>query len=366
MRALVVAAILLVLAVFTRDASAHAVGLSTGEYTAHGSLLTTKLAFARGEVASLVPTLDKNSDGHITASEVDGAHDLITAKILQRIHVTQLKADCTPKLDDAGLTENDGILIGAHYACPKENEAFQVELLILDDLARGHRHVARTVSGSNVHDEVLFGDQRTLTIAPAAGSDASNPDEVKKNSSTVKPGFWGFFLMGIEHILTGYDHLVFVFGLILIRARMKSLLAIISAFTLAHSITLGLATLGIWTPSPRVIEPAIALSIAYVGVDNLWRPNPEKRWRITFPFGLIHGFGFAGALAEIGLPRASIPVALVSFNLGVEAGQLAVLAVLLPVVMGLRKTSFFDPMGVRVLSVVIVIAGLVWFIARLH
>ena len=142
-----------------------------------------------------------------------------------------------------------------------------------------------------------------------------------------------FLRMGIEHILTGYDHLVFLFGLVLIGGRLRSLVGAVTAFTVAHSITLALAVLGVWAPSPRIVEPAIALSIVWVGIENFFVKNAEGRWRITFPFGLIHGFGFAGALREIELPRARVPLALVSFNLGVEVGQLAVMAVVVPLIL---------------------------------
>lgn len=358
-----------------RTAAGHAVGLSTGEYTARGSMLGAKMAFARNEVAQLAPMLDRNGDGHITAAEVTDGKPLLVAKILDRIRVTQVGAECKVGLDDAGLTEQDGMLLGAHWSCSAADKPFTVEMLLLDDLARGHRHVARAVSGENVQDEVLFGDQRTLTVDPAPNGPATETDapdgQVKKNSSDPHPSFGSFFLMGIEHILTGYDHLVFIFGLLLVRARLRSLLAIITAFTVAHSVTLAVATLGIWTPSPRIVEPAIALSIAYVGVDNLLaqrrkdgQQTAEKRWKITFPFGLVHGFGFAGALREIGLPKASIPTALVAFNIGVESGQLAVLAIVLPVVIALRKTSWFETKGVRVASIAVVVAGLVWFVTR--
>ena len=119
---------------------------------------------------------------------------------------------------------------------------------------------------------------------------------------------WAMLKLGVEHILTGADHLVFFFGLILVGRRLRSLIGVVSAFTVAHSITLALAALSIFAPSPRLVEPAIALSIAYVGVENLFVHDASKRWRITFPFGLIHGFGFAGALREIALPRAQVPV----------------------------------------------------------
>jgi hydrogenase/urease accessory protein HupE len=171
--------------------------------------------------------------------------------------------------------------------------------------------------------------------------------------------------MGIEHILTGYDHLVFLFGLVLLRARVKELLAVVTAFTVAHSITLAIATLGFFTPSPKFVEPAIALSIAYVGIENFFVKDASKRWRITFPFGLIHGFGFAGALAEINLPRAQVPVALVTFNLGVEAGQLFAMSLVVPMVMLIRQKEWFEPKGVRVLSGAVALAGGIWFVMRI-
>jgi hydrogenase/urease accessory protein HupE len=170
--------------------------------------------------------------------------------------------------------------------------------------------------------------------------------------------------MGIEHILTGYDHLVFLLGLVLARGRVRQLVGVVTAFTVAHSITLALAAFGVWAPSPRIIEPAIALSIVYVGVENFFVKDASKRWRITFPFGLIHGFGFAGALQEISLPRAQIPGALLSFNLGVEAGQLVVIAVVLPIIFSLRKQDWFEPRAVRVVSGAVAVAGGVWFVLR--
>jgi hydrogenase/urease accessory protein HupE len=361
--------LVLALLLVAERALAHAIGLSTGEYSAHGSTLVVKMAFARNEVAQLAPMLDKNRDGHITAAEVSEAKSLLTEKILRRIRVTQMGAECTPALDDAGLTEQDGILLGAHWSCSAADKPFEVQLDLLDDLARGHRHVARAVSGETTSDTVLFGDQKTIEVPAGAGNESEAPAASK---SDARPGFGSFFRMGIEHILTGYDHLVFLFGLLLIPARLRSLLAIITAFTIAHSLTLGIAVLGIWTPPASVVEPAIALSIAYVGVEDLlasserskWKPDPAKRWRITFPFGLVHGFGFASALKEIGLAKASIPTALVAFNLGVESGQLAVLSVVLPLLIALRKKAWLTDRGVRLASIVVIAAGLVWFVAR--
>jgi hydrogenase/urease accessory protein HupE len=219
------------------------------------------------------------------------------------------------------------------------------------------------VSGAAAHDEVLFRDHRSFSIAPdpTAGADAAAAQPTATHHATSG---WAFFKMGIEHILTGYDHLVFLLGLVLARARVRSLLTIVTAFTIAHSITLAIAVLGVWSPSSRIVEPAIALSIAYVGVENFFVKSADKRWRITFPFGLIHGFGFAGALQEINLPRSSVPTALVTFNLGVEAGQLAVMALILPLIFLLREKSWFEPKVVKIVSGAVALAGGIWFVSR--
>ena len=141
--------------------------------------------------------------------------------------------------------------------------------------------------------------------------------------------------LGIEHILIGIDHLLFVFALLLIVREWRRLVATITAFTLAHSVTLAAATLG-WMSAPQQpVEAVIALSIVFLAMEFIHgrqgRPGAAARWPwlIAFVFGLLHGFGFAGALAEVGLPQQSIPLALVFFNIGVELGQLFFIAVVL-------------------------------------
>jgi hydrogenase/urease accessory protein HupE len=360
----------LAIVLYSPPVEAHAIGLSSGEYSAKGASVVAKLAFARGEVATLAPSIDENRDGHLTPAEVEAARTTLKSKILDRVSVTRGGSACSPTLTDAGLTEQDGLLLTGRWDCASSTQAFEVDVALLDELTRGHRHVARAVSGANVHDEVLYGDHRRFTIAPLmepGTTGASVPGAAEPAASDArarKTSAASFFKMGIEHILTGYDHLVFILGLVLARARFRSLLTVITAFTVAHSITLALAVLNVWAPSSRIVEPAIALSIAYVGVENFFVRDASKRWRITFPFGLIHGFGFAGALQEIALPRSAVPTALVSFNLGVEAGQLSVLAVVLPIVLLLRGKAWFEPLGVRVVSGAVALAGGIWFVAR--
>ena len=152
-----------------------------------------------------------------------------------------------------------------------------------------------------------------------------------------------YLRLGVEHIFTGYDHLSFLFGLLIVagasglRGGARKVLSVVTAFTLAHSVTLIASALGLVTIPPRLVEPAIALSIAYIGVENLVNPSMRWRWLVTFAFGLIHGFGFASVLREIGLPQHGLLLSLVSFNLGVEAGQLAVVVTVLPLLAALVR-----------------------------
>src|SRR6185503_11254312 len=144
--------------------------------------------------------------------------------------------------------------------------------------------------------------------------------------------FAGFLKLGVEHIWTGYDHLMFLFALLLVCPDFKSAIQVVTFFTVAHSITLAFATLNLVWVSGRVVEPAIAASIVYVGVENLIRSEgPKGRWLITFLFGLIHGFGFASILRDLGVASSTtgVTVPLVAFNLGVEAGQIVVAGILL-------------------------------------
>ncbi|HEX2675760.1 MAG TPA: HupE/UreJ family protein [Polyangiales bacterium] len=174
------------------------------------------------------------------------------------------------------------------------------------------------------------------------------------------PALGEYFKLGVEHILTGFDHLLFLAGLVLIGGRLKHLLLAVSAFTLAHSLTLALAVFDVVAPDARLIEVLIALSIAYVGVENLVAPEAATRWRVTFAFGLIHGFGFASALREIGVPEERAAAALALFNGGVEAGQLLVLAFVVPLLTRLQKRERARLWSVRVLSTALVAIGLGW------
>lgn len=337
-----------------RSAWAHAVGVSSGEYRLVGQTLYGDIGIADRELARWLPAIDADHDGAITTEELAAGHDAVARALLGGLTLTTNGQPCPGTLDRAWVLEADGgAVFQTHFACAVPPRRLVLALPLLAGLAPGHRHLARLFRDGKAQATVLDRTHPTWTLL-----DGDAPSSA--------PGMaWSMLKLGVEHILTGFDHLVFLFGLILVGGQLRSLVGVISAFTLAHSLTLALATLSVFAPSPRLVEPAIALSIAYVGVENLFVTDASKRWRVTFPFGLIHGFGFAGTLREIALPRGQVPVALVSFNVGVELGQLAVLSLALPLALAARHAPWFGDRGVKVLSAAIAAGGFALFVARL-
>jgi hydrogenase/urease accessory protein HupE len=177
-----------------------------------------------------------------------------------------------------------------------------------------------------------------------------------------------FVPAGVHHILIGADHLLFLFGLLLLGGSWRRIALIITAFTIGHSITLSLAALNIVDVPGYLVEPAIALSIVVVGVDNLLQrgaPGRDLRTWVAAVFGLVHGFGFASVLREFGLPQEALGWSLFSFNVGVELGQLAAAAVVLSLLAVLRRYSLAARQRVEVIGSVAVIAGgAYWFVER--
>jgi hydrogenase/urease accessory protein HupE len=225
-----------------------------------------------------------------------------------------------------------------------------------------------TITDALVRVQLLDGTYSTTLVRP------SKPwIEIATSRSSLEVAA-AYLMHGVEHILLGYDHLLFVLALILIVRRGRVLLITVTAFTIAHSITLSLATLGlVHVPGPPV-EATIALSILLLACEIIRsdRGQPSLTaqwpWLVAFSFGLLHGFGFAGALAEIGLPKADIPLALLAFNIGVEAGQMVFIAVVLGAlacVRRIRLPAFLERHARPVTIYAIGIMAAYWFIERL-
>jgi hypothetical protein len=293
--------------------------------------------------------------------------------------------------------------------CPEEGP-FELTSDLFADVAPSHLHFARVaLPGGRVWERVLSDHERTWSVAD---SSAPAPD-------TGGTPFVGYVALGVEHILSGGDHLAFVLALLLLAGSLREVAALVTAFTIAHSITLALATLGLVRPRGAGVEALIGFSIALVAAENAWilggrgraipagvaaliaaclvlaalgvgnlsalalaglglfalchfalldraeRPG-RLRAAVAFGFGLVHGFGFAGVLAEMDLPRSRLVPALLGFNLGVEAGQLAVVAVVWPVLQVLARARGGAPRTAvaEVGSAAICGLGIYWFLTR--
>ena len=228
----------------------------------------------------------------------------------------------------------------------------------VDTLGASH-HVIALITWQGGSQSFSFADQTRVAVI------AIKPATSTTSTDNASMSVGSFFFLGVEHIVTGYDHLLFLLALILCGGNLIQLLKIITAFTLAHSITLAAAALNIITLPSVLVEAVIALSIAYVAFENLYpRYAISKRWTISFVFGLMHGFGFSTVLRDIGLPQDNLIWSLLNFNLGVEAGQLAAVVLVLPALFWLRKTVW-EAKVVRVVSAVVMGVGIALFIERI-
>jgi len=331
-------------------ASAHTVGLSQSDFAmAPDGTVRARLVFSKADAARL-GRLDREHDGVLATSEAEAFRQALAKGVVVRAD----GAACPPEVQGGGDAEGDGVGLSIVFTCPSHATRLDVELPLLDGLPAGHRHVLRLSTAQGSVDKLLAGADRaaSLTLEPGPGAGATSVRHEAGGSTFV-----GALELGVEHILTGWDHLLFLAALLLGTRELRGVVAAVSAFTVAHSITLAVAALGIYAPGPRWVEPAIAASIAFVAFQNVLQARPAHRWRVTFAFGLIHGFGFAGALQELTLARERLVPTLLGFNLGVEAGQLVLVALAVPVLARLRRRASFEDPWVRRTSFAMGIVG---------
>jgi hypothetical protein len=340
-------------------AAAHQPGLSSSEIAVVGEhLVSVRLRLAVAEVASSL-ALDRDGDAAVTGADLMLTGPDLFAP-LRALAVSADGAPCRLAPENARLEPPDGLVLSGRWTCPGSVHRLEVRVGFLGALPPGHTHLARVEVGGRSHERV---------VRAAADSFAV---EREPTGSEVAARF---LALGVEHIFTGYDHVAFLVGLLLLGGTLRSLVKVVSSFTVAHSVTLALAVLGLVTPPARLVEPLIALSIVFVAAENLWalrrntsperrRRATERRWRVTAAFGLVHGFGFASVLRELHLPRSALAASLVSFNLGVELGQVAIVLVTFPVLVLLRRSPRFSMDGVRVASAALGAFGLLLLAQR--
>jgi hypothetical protein len=328
--------------------------------------------------------LDSDADGKLTWGEVRAAWPRIEAYALQRLTIE----GCALTAIGRGLERrNDGAYAVLYLRSPCALPAPpRIVYSLFADVDPTHRGIAKVQRpGQDVVLTVLeptavaAASAGAAGTAAGAGASASAAGDATVRRSETGPR-WQFLAEGVRHILTGYDHVLFLLCLLLpsvvrrapggwrpverLSQAVLPVVGIVTAFTVAHSITLALAAMKLVSLSPRFIEPAIAVTIILAALDNLLPIFPVRRVVVTFFFGLIHGFGFANVLAELNLPRAAFAWALLQFNVGLEVGQLLIVAVATTALFSLRRWRGYPRAVIGAGSGVAIVIGLLWLIER--
>jgi hypothetical protein len=243
-----------------------------------------------------------------------------------------------------------GTLVQMHilYGFEQDVTTLEVRSTLFQIMPADHQHFMIVRLNGNLHEAILDSHTQAATFTGV--------------QTTRLETMWRFVRLGVEHIFTGYDHLAFLLGLLVATATLGSLVRIITSFTIAHSITLALATFNVVILPTRLTESLIALSIGYVAAENLLDFRAMKRYYITFIFGLIHGFGFSNVLREMELPKASLALSLFSFNAGVEIGQITFVLLIFPLVQDLVSSGWkrLKP----AVSIGVACLAVYWFVQR--
>jgi hypothetical protein len=359
-------------------ALAHDPGLSSATVRLHPDKLEAILTFALKDADELAG-LDTNNDGQVSAEEYAAAQERLGKTVADTFEV---RFDGTlARATDIRCQLDQNNNVDVYLSIPgREFSKLAVRSKMIAGFRLDHRQyfMLQNPGGVTLAERLLSANSDTVEIqvdagpasppatnaVPAPAAETTRPSAPAKSAG---PALRQFVLLGVEHIGTGYDHLLFLLALLVVTRNFRSALVVITAFTLAHSLTLAAATFNLVQLPARYTEPLIAATIVYVGVENLVRRgDPHGRWMLTFAFGLIHGFGFASVLRDVGVGARAGGVALplFSFNLGVELGQIAVAAVVLPIIWQSRKREGFVRRGVPVCSAIVALAGAFWFVQR--
>ncbi len=361
------ASLALLMALLPSIAMAHTLSVSHVDIQVpdDGRHATVELDLALRDIALTLP-LDADHDERVTWGEVLAMREPIQAMVRAGFVLSTDAGACPLVVTRLALRRYDDgtyatLVLDAN--CPRARKLL-VDYSLFFAQDPQHRALITVRRGDTVATGIARADATRVEIAPGGG----HP-------------FADFVREGVHHILVGYDHLAFLISLLLpaalllrggiwlpspsFRASLGHVLGIVTAFTLAHSITLSLAALGWVQPASRWVEVAIAASVLLAALNNL-RPVMSRRlWMVAFAFGLVHGFGFAGALLELGLPRGARLAALIGFNVGVELGQLAVVAALLPVLFLLRRKLWYPRWAMPLASLAIAALAAYWLFWRL-
>lgn len=254
------------------------------------------------------------------------------------------------------LQKSGNSIYHALFECPKDADLFTFTSRLFFDIDERHLQFL-AVADADKPQKFLY--EALLSV----NSPAIEVESSKVGESLFVNRVYNFFVLGVEHFLTGYDHILFLFSVVLVTATFISTVKVITSFTVAHSITLALAFVGLISLPATLVEPLIALSIIYVALENLRGGDFSRRWVIAFVFGLVHGLGFVGALQQITVTKPDLLTSILSFNLGIEGGQIMIIAMIYPILHYARKRHWWLIFQ-RFASIITAMSGLYWLIER--
>jgi hydrogenase/urease accessory protein HupE len=347
---------LLLLVLAGMPAYAHDAGVSSSEISVNGLVVTVEInALARDYEKAAGVRISEARSGSVNAV----ALAVMAPSVLDyvRSHVEVLSDDVACEPDEGkALPADTHVMVTLVWTCPNGG-ALRYRLSLFRDVDPSAQHLVSLKTESGQQEFAL--DKNTPELALSGG--------VPSNFRVAVH----FLAAGVEHIFLGYDHIAFLIAIILWTSRLWPVVKAVTAFTIAHSITLSLAALDVVRIPSAIIEPAIAASIVYVAVENLRTRKAGERWRETFVFGLLHGFGFASALEELGLPKVKLITALAAFNFGVEIGQVLIVATAFGLLSAVDRWQISavsgpvrNPAMVHAVSFAIVVLGSYWFVSR--
>ena len=324
----------------------------------------------------LVLELDRNGDSVIDWGEVRSRHAEIAAYAMQHLDLKAGNSACPMTVGDQLIdTHSDGAYAVLKLAatCPNSVDALTVNYRLLFEVDAQHRGLLKletSAKGGSTSPQVVS------AVFPA--ENATQTFTLANGSTVAQLGT--YIVDGVRHIAVGFDHILFLIALLLpavlvregrrwipvadMRTAFWSVLKIVTAFTIAHSITLSLASLDVVRLPSRLVESLIAASVLATALDNIWPFLPRKRWLVAFAFGLIHGFGFASVLADLNLPSSSLVLSLLGFNIGVEVGQLILVVLIIPLAYLTRSSAAYPRFALQTGSVVIAAVSFGWLLER--
>ncbi len=335
-------------------ALAHDINTSYTTVEVKGRQLRVLLRVDQTDVARIWE-LDENEDGRVSRDELVLGLDAMPPYFQPKIAVRIAGKAVILRPGPAAVVhdEQGNVFADLSYAGELPSTPWQLvlEVRVFEDFGPRHKNLAKIIFGEDLIQGVLTADAPRQRFV-FSGEGVPMWAQIRQ-----------FVWLGMEHIFIGYDHILFLMGLIVIGGRFVNLVKIVTSFTIAHSITLVLAALQVVLIPSRVVESVIALSIVYIAAENFLIKDNNQRWMITGIFGLMHGFGFANVLTELGLPTRGLVPSLLSFNVGVEIGQVVIVAFIYPLVLAASRTRW-QRQVVYGLSSIILALGLLWFVER--